>query len=352
MQKKQVAVLGATGYTGSELLRLMLNHPLAEVVFAGSSSSAGRLLAEVLPQFTGVSELVLQDYGAEDLPAEVELVFCALPHGLSVDVVPSLRKQGLRVIDLSADFRLREAELYPRWYEREHPAPELLGEAVYGLTELRRTELATAGLVANPGCYPTAVLLALAPLLKEGLVQTDSIIIDAKSGVTGAGRAPKQPFHFPECNDSFKAYRVASHQHTPEIEQELSALAGLDGEGTGEGLTVTFTPHLIPQSRGILSTIYIKLLRDHDLDELYRSFYRDEPFVSFLAPPLLPETRWVKGTNCCHLAVRQDERTGRVIILAAIDNLVKGAAGQAIQNMNVMFGWPDDTGLRLVGLVP
>ncbi len=362
-EKKQVkvAVLGATGYTGIELIRLLLNHPGVEIAFLSSESYSHRPLAEAHPQFSGWDDLFCSPLEPEAIPAEVEMVFCALPHGRSVEVVPALLARGFRVVDLSADFRLKDPSLYPLWYDYSHPHPELLNKSVYGLPELYRGEVEEAALLANPGCYPTGILLALAPLMEAGLVQGESLVIDAKSGVSGAGRAARQPFHFPECSESFKAYRLAAHQHTPEIEQELTFLAAgktggkKEGVETGGGITVTFTPHLIPINRGILSTIYLfpqKEQREAELRELYRSFYREDFFVRLLDPPLLPETRWVRGTNFCHMALRLDERTGRVILVSAIDNLVKGAAGQAIQNMNIMCGWPEETGLKLVALVP
>lgn len=337
----EIAILGATGYTGIELVRLLYHHPGAKLSFLSSESHAGISLAGVHPQFYGRVEQQLQPLRVEAIPEAVELVFCALPHGSSAGVIPELLTGGKRVIDLSADFRLREPALYEQWYGRSHPAPGLLNEAVYGLPEINGEAVKKATLVANPGCYPTGALLALAPLVRAGQVNSSSIIIDAKSGVSGAGRAPRQDFHFPECTENFKAYRVGNHQHTPEIEQLL-------GQLTGQKVTITFTPHLVPMIRGILSTIYLSLRRELTLEQicdLYREFYRGQPFVRVLEPPLLPETRMVRGSNYCDLALRRDERTGRVIVFSAIDNLVKGAAGQAVQNMNLMFGFAEETGL-------
>ncbi len=364
IKKKKVAVLGATGYTGTELIRLLICHPSVDIIFASSESYAGMKLEEVHPQFNGLTDLVCSPLDPDAIPSYTDLVFCALPHGKSAEVVPAIRERGFSIIDLSADFRLKDASLYPLWYDRSHPSPGLLPQAVYGLPELYREEVRKADFIANPGCYPTGILLALAPLAKEKILNKEGIIIDAKSGVSGAGRSPKQPFHLPECNENFKAYRVNSHQHIPEIEQELSfmtsGIPGIqgdkEGDKTGSGhVTVIFTPHLVPMNRGLLSTIYVSLLEDRDekqLYNLYYSFYRDESFVRILEPPALPETRWVRGTNFCDLALRRDERTGRVIIISAIDNLVKGAAGQAIQNMNIIYGWKDDTSLRLAGMTP
>ncbi len=337
----RVAILGATGYTGTELFRLLHDHPGAEVVFVSSETYAGNKLSDIHPQFREQEDLILSRMAAEEIPTEVDLVFCALPHGESSGAVSALLEKGFRVIDLSADFRLKEAGLYREWYELEHPEPALLGEAVYGLPELNRGAVSTARLIANPGCYPTSIILALAPLAKGQLVKPGSLIIDAKSGVSGAGRTPKQPFHFPDCTENFKAYRVACHQHTPEIEQELSMLAGSE-------VKVTFTPHLVPMVRGILSTIYLELETgkpEEELRAIYSYFYGECPFVRVLEAANFPETRLVRGSNFIDIALKMDRRTGRLVVISALDNLVKGAAGQAVQNMNIMLGLPEDTGL-------
>lgn len=341
---RKIAVLGATGYTGVELIRLLTAHRETEIVFLSSDSYAGSRLSAVHPQFRGQVDLMLNQIKVEDIPGDTELVFCALPHGKSAFIVPALLKNKFRVIDLSADFRLHKTELYREWYSLEHPAASLLDQSVYGLPELNRSAIADARLVANPGCYPTAIILALAPLLREYPASAVNPVIDAKSGVSGAGRAPKQAFHFPDCTENFKAYRVASHQHTPEIEQELSLLANL-------AVKVTFTPHLVPMVRGILSTIYLepgRLPAEEELRSLYRGFYSNCPFVRILEGPELPETRFVRGGNYIDIALKLDQRTGRLIVISAIDNLVKGAAGQAVQNMNIMFGLPETTGLGQV----
>ncbi|HOL18205.1 MAG TPA: N-acetyl-gamma-glutamyl-phosphate reductase [Bacillota bacterium] len=338
----QVAILGATGYTGAELVRLLHRHPQVQIAYISSESHAGQPLNRVHPQFRDIVELKLQPLQVEEIPEAVELVFCALPHGSSAGVVPKLLQQGRRVIDLSADFRLRQPALYDQWYGRTHPAPELLKQAVYGLPELFAISIKTARLVANPGCYPTAAILSLAPLVQSGLADPESVIIDAKSGVSGAGRTPKQAFHFPDCTENFKAYRVGDHQHTPEIEQVL-------GDLSGEAAAITFTPHLVPMIRGIFSTAYLALRRPLNLEELlalYHDFYREKPFVRVIEAPDLPETRAVRGSNYCDISLRLDGRTGRVIVLSAIDNLVKGAAGQAVQNMNLMYGFPETAGLE------
>jgi len=340
----EVAVLGATGYTGFELVRLLDGHPQAEAVFLSSESHAGLKISDIHPQLHERTDLTLNKMRIKDIPKTVELVFCALPHGQSAEVVSALLENGVRVVDLSADYRLKQAALYKEWYGLDHPYPSLLEESVYGLPELNKEQIATAQLAANPGCYPTSIILALAPLLNAKMVSAGSLIIDSKSGVSGAGRTPKQPFHFPECTENFKAYRVASHQHTPEIEQELGRLAGQD-------MKVTFTPHLVPMIRGILSTIYLEpaaLKTEAEYIDLLSSFYAECKFVRVLDTPVLPETRLVRGSNYCDLALKLDQRTGRLIIISAIDNLIKGAAGQALQNMNIMLGLDEDSGLGQV----
>ncbi|MHB8184145.1 MAG: N-acetyl-gamma-glutamyl-phosphate reductase, partial [Candidatus Desulforudaceae bacterium] len=277
-----------------------------------------------------------------------DVLFTALPHGHSMDVAREVLKKGKKLVDLGADFRIREARIYEQWYGVDHTAPELLNQAVYGLPEIYRDAVRETSLVANPGCYPTASILALAPLLRRGLVYTDSIIVDAKSGVSGAGRSFSLKGHFAETNENFQAYNVASHRHTPEIEQELSLLAG-------EELLINFTPHLVPMTRGILATVYVNLKKYYDREELYTifaEFYRDEPFVRLLPPGVLPQTKAVAGSNHCDIGIVSDSRTNRAIILSAIDNLVKGASGQAIQNMNLMLGIDETTALLSPGLYP
>ncbi len=342
----ETAVLGATGYTGVELVRLLKAHPAVEPVLLCSGSTAGKKYSEIHPQFRGMVDLVLQQIRVEEIPESVEVVFCALPHGHSAETAAKLYKKGFKVIDLSADFRLGDSSLYQEWYDLEHPVAALLGTAVYGLPELNKDMIKSTDFIANPGCYPTSILLALAPLLSKKIIKTDGIIIDSKSGVSGAGRAPKQPFHFPDCTENFKAYRVANHQHTAEIEQELSRLAGKD-------LRVTFTPHLVPMVRGILSTIYTEpteLINEKELNHLFEAFYREAPFVRVLKSPSLPETRLVRGSNFCDIAVKYDNRNNRIIVISVIDNLLKGASGQAVQNMNIMLGLPEEAGLNYVAI--
>lgn len=337
----KVAIIGATGYTGREVAAILARHPYARPYYLTSESFSGQRLDEVYPQFRSVLELPLEKPDMARV-AECDFVFSALPHGLSMDAVPELLQTGKNVVDLSGDFRLKDASLYPEWYGYEHRYTAFLEKSVYGLPELNRARIREARLVANPGCYPTSVLLALKPLIAEGAIDPADIIIDAKSGVSGAGRSPKLPFHFPECTENFKAYKVPGHQHIPEIEQGLAAVAG-------EPVTLTFTPHLVPMIRGILSTIYLRPasgISEADLWAVYRRHYGSEPFIRLLAPPELPETKFVSGSNFCDLTFRLDKRTNRLIVLSAIDNLVKGAAGQAVQNMNIMMGWPEEAGLK------
>ncbi len=338
----KIAILGATGYTGVELVRLLSGHPGVKIVYLSSDSHAGSKLSAVHPQFYGAIDHTLSGMQVENIPGDVDLVFCALPHGHSATVVAALIDRKFRVIDLSADFRLKNPRLYKEWYDLDHPCPGLLSRSIYGLPELNRQTLCDAELVANPGCYPTGTILALAPLLKNRVINPGMPIIDAKSGVSGAGRTPRQAFHYPDCTENFKAYRVASHQHTPEIEQELGIMAGRD-------VMVNFTPHLVPMIRGILSTVYIELqdtLTEQDVRALYADFYAKGSFVRFMDEGLWPETRYVRGSNYIDIALKKDCRTGRLIIISAIDNLVKGASGQAVQNMNIMLGLPENLGLQ------
>lgn len=345
----RIGIVGVTGYTGSELLRILLNHDGVNVSYVTSHSFAGKPLAEVHPHFKGISDLTCQKFDVYEAAAKTDLVFCALPHGESMEVVAALYNAGLKVIDLSADFRLGNSAEYKQWYKREHIVPGLLDEAVYGLPELYRQQIQETRLVANPGCYPTSVLLALAPLARrEGLARWNTLIVDSKSGTSGAGRVPSPVLHYPECTENFRAYRVAVHQHSGEMEQELGKLIGLPA-------AFTFVPHLVPMVRGILSTIYVEPVsevHEEDIREIYRNYYSEEYFVRILSPGLLPETRNVYGSNFCDLALKWDGRTGRLILISALDNLVKGAAGQAVQNMNIMLGFAENKGLKLAPLRP
>lgn len=341
-----IAILGASGYTGAELLRLLLSHPHAQIRALTGDSQAGRDMAEVYPhlRFKNLPRLVTAaqvDYRA------IDLVFCCLPHGTTQGVIAGLPAH-VRIIDLSADFRLSDPETYAAWYGHPHQAVALQQEAVYGLCELARAQVRGARLVANPGCYPTSAALPLAPLLQAGLIEAEDIIIDAKSGVTGAGRAAKQATLFTEVNDGINAYGVAAHRHTPEIEQSLARAAGRE-------VRITFTPHLMPMNRGILSTLYVRLAPGRsaaDCHAVLAAAYADEAFVHVLPQGQTPSTHMVRGTNDCLMAVFADRVPGRAILVCVIDNLVKGASGQAVQNMNLMFGLPETTGLALTAVFP
>jgi N-acetyl-gamma-glutamyl-phosphate reductase len=343
----RVGVLGATGYTGLELVRLLLQHPEVAITTLTSERSAGQVYSQVFPAFRDRCDLKLSKLQSKEVARQTTFVFSCLPHEQSMPHIPALLELGSKVVDLSADFRLDSLKTFKEWYG-EHAAPQLLQEKVYGLPEIYRKQIAESFLVANPGCYPTATILGLLPLLKENLIATDSIIIDAKSGVSGAGRNPKQETVFSEVDESLKAYSVERHRHTPEIEQELSKLAGAD-------IQVRFTPHLIPMDRGLQCTIYAKPLKRKttaDLIELYQKVYAREPFVRILPADQLPNTKQVRGTNFCDITLRYDERTELITVFSVLDNLNKGAAGQAIQNMNLMCGLDETAGLLGTALIP
>jgi N-acetyl-gamma-glutamyl-phosphate reductase len=338
----KVGIAGATGYGGIELLRLLGNHPEATVVLAGTESYVGQELAAVYPHLAGRVQLLGREATPEVLAAECDVVFTALPHGVPMKLAPAVLAAGKKFIDLGADFRLRDTAQFEQWYKHKHEAAELQAEAVYGLPELNREQIKGARLVANPGCYPTSCALAAAPLLKADLVESKGIIFDSKSGVSGAGRGVNLGVHFSEVTENFKAYNIAGgHRHTPEIEQTLSDL-------TGVPVLVSFTPHLVPMVRGILTTAYFQLKQDLSTEQLvahFRSFYAGEPFVRVRPAGDLPQTKQVSGSNYCDIGLQVDRRTGRVLVISVIDNLVKGAAGQAIQNMNLLFGLPETAGL-------
>lgn len=342
-----VGIYGGSGYTGQELLRLLASHPDAKVVAATSRRFAGVPVAEVYPVFSGLTELVYTDASPEAVADLVDVVFLALPHGVSMEFAALFLKAGRKVVDLSADFRLRDAGTYQAWYG-SHKTPETLKEAVYGLPELYRDRIVHTRLVANPGCYPTSIILGLAPLLRSRWIDSDSVIADSKSGVSGAGRDPQIASLYCEVAGGFKAYKVGGHRHTPEIEQELSALAEQE-------MKISFTPHLLPVKRGILSTIYAKLRKDvtpAEITALYQAFYQNEPFVRVCRSGQFPNLSSVVGSNYCDIGVTVDKRTGRIIVVSAIDNLIKGASGQAIQNMNLLCGLREETGLPAIALFP
>jgi N-acetyl-gamma-glutamyl-phosphate reductase len=328
-------------------MRLLARHPGAALTALTSREYQGRPVGEVFPALARIVELAFVPPDPSAIIAAAEVVFLAVPHKTAMELVPPLLQGGLRVVDLSADFRFRERAVYEAWYQ-PHRAPELLAEAVYGLPELHRHKIHTARLVGNPGCYPTCVILGLAPLVKAGLVQPDSLIADCKSGVSGAGRGANLTTSYCEVTDSLRAYKVADHRHAPEMEQELTLLAG-------KPVKVTFTPHLAPMSRGILGTLYGQLakpLTDAHVLELYQDFYRDQPFVRLLPPGTWPSTQQVRGTNFCDLGFKVDRERGRVIVISAIDNLTRGASGLAVQNFNLMMGFPETLGLDLAPLAP
>ena len=341
----KVGVVGGTGYTGVELLRLLVNHPDVELRVITSRSESGRKVAELFPNLRGFTDIEFTVPDAGELE-QCELVFFATPNGTAMTMVPRLLEAGVRVIDLAADFRLADAAVWEQWYGMPHACPEFLREAVYGLTEVNRDAVAGARLVANPGCYPTAVQLGLLPLLEAGVVATDNIIADAKSGVSGAGRKAVTGTLLCEASENFKAYAVDGHRHLPEIRQGLE-------RATGKPVGLTFVPHLTPMIRGIHATLYTTAVdTDRDLQSLFETRFRDEAFVDVLPAGSHPETRSVRGANHCRIAVHRPQQAKTVVVLSVIDNLVKGAAGQAVQNMNVMFGLPEAAGINGVALLP
>jgi N-acetyl-gamma-glutamyl-phosphate reductase len=333
----RVGILGATGYTALELIKLLLRHPAVQITTLTSRQQGQPPVATVHPSLTGRLDLTLEDLGPQDLAARCECVFSCLPHTASAAAIKPLVAAGCRVIDFSADYRLHDPVVYAQWYEHQHVDPEQLGKVPYGLPELFADRIRSAPLVANPGCYPTSAILALAPLLQQGLIEPRDIIVDSKSGVSGAGRTPKLNTHFPECNESFSAYSIGRHRHTPEIDQILSLAAG-------RPIEVVFTPHLVPMDRGILTTAYavpVGSLREEDLLRAWREFYAGQPFVRVVSH--LPATKDVAHTNFCHVTARLVR--GRVILVSCIDNLIKGASGAAVQNFNLMYGFPETTAL-------
>lgn len=339
--KIRATIVGGTGYTGAELVRLLVGHPQVEIASVCGQSKAGQRIAAVLPSLAGVVPGDVAAFDADDVARGADVVFCALPHGASAGIVSALRDRSVVVVDLSADFRLSDPAVYAEWYG-VHLAPDRFGEGVYGLVELHREELRGADLIAGPGCYPTASTLALAPLLHADLVEREGLVVDAKSGVSGAGRTARPNTHLPETSEGVRGYKTAGqHRHTPEIEQELGRIAG-------EPIRLTFSPHLVPMTRGILATAYAMAkpgVTAEACTDAARQLYEGSPSVVVLDPGSHPDTLWVRGSNRAHVAYAADPRTGRVVAQAVIDNLVKGAAGQAIQAMNVRFGFDEGAGL-------
>jgi len=351
-EKIKVGIVGASGYSGEELARLLLTHPHAELTVATSRQYAGQTLAQVFPRFAHhprAKNIRFTEPDSGALAKEAGVVFLALPHGVSAGFAKPLLEHGARVIDLSADFRLKSAKAYQEFYAHDHPAPELLARSVYGLPEIYRAAIKSAALVASPGCYPTSILLPILPLLRDGLVKSTGIIADSLSGVSGAGRKIEADYLFVECNESVRPYSVPKHRHLSEIEQELTVAAG-------EPVVIQFTPHLVPVNRGILSTLYLAPARHFSsaaeaaelcekVTACYRAAYANEPFVRLLDGKALPDTKNVVGTNVVEIAWRLDPRTGRLVVMSALDNIVKGASGQAVQSLNIMCGYPETAGL-------
>jgi N-acetyl-gamma-glutamyl-phosphate reductase len=338
----KVGIAGATGYTGLELIRLLSNHPRVKIVSLSSERSEGINIEDFHPPLKGYLEnLRLLNIEDEGFIKEPEIVFLALPHGKAMDILPTLLKNGRRIIDLSADFRFDDYKVYEEWYNTTHKCKEFLKNSVYGLPEIHRKDIKNSSLIAVPGCFPTSVIIPLVPLIKENIIDVHSIIVDSKSGISGAGRKTDITYHFPECNENIKAYNVASHRHTPEIEQELSKIANMP-------IKISFTPHLIPVNRGILSTIYSVLthnLDDNDIYSLYINFYRNEPFVRIFKEGKIPSLNDVSGSNYCYIGFKIDNRTRRLIVISVIDNLVKGASGNAIQDMNIIMDYDERLGI-------
>ncbi|KNZ42711.1 N-acetyl-gamma-glutamyl-phosphate reductase [Acetobacterium bakii] len=344
----KASVIGGTGYAGQELIRILMRHPDVEIVTVGSRSFAGQKLSDIYGNYTGLTDIRCEAADINILAETSDVVFLALPHGIASKLITEDILKKTKIVDLGADFRLKDVSVYEDWYKTEHFNKSLLKEAVYGLCELHRNDIKKARLISNPGCYTTCSILSLAPLIKNNLIDENSIIIDAKSGVTGAGRGTVLDVMYSECNETVKAYKIGEHRHTPEIEQELHLFNGGD-------FKLLFTPHLVPMNRGILALCYANLKKDISvaaLQDLYRDFYKDEYFVRLLAGEKLPETRWVKGTNFCDIGLKVDPRTNRVIVVGAIDNLIKGAAGQAVQNMNILFDLNEKTGIDFIADFP
>ncbi len=343
----KAGIIGATGYAGSDLLRILMHHPDVKVETIASKSYAGQNYSDLFENFRH-EELICQEDNIEKMADLCDVIFLALPHGISSGRVTDKILKKAKVIDLGADFRLSKVDVYQDWYEVKHEGTDLLDEAVYGLCELHREKIKKARLIANPGCYTTCAILALFPLLKEGLADPNHIIVDAKSGASGAGRGVNLGIHFNEVNENMKAYKIASHRHTPEIEEQLSLAAG-------KNIKLLFTPHLVPMNRGILSVSYVSPTRDVTEDmlrELYASYYGNEYFIRLTKKGTFPETKWVRGSNFCDIGVTLDKRTNTIVVVSALDNLFKGAAGQAVQNMNLLFNLEEKTGIDIIPAFP
>ncbi len=344
----KVGIIGATGYAGGELVRILMGHKEAEIVWYGSRSYIDQKYADVYRNMFQIVDAKCMDDNIEALADQVDVIFTATPQGFLASVINENILGKTKIIDLSADFRIKDVKVYEKWYGIEHKSPQFIEEAVYGLCEVNRDKVKGARLIANPGCYTTCSILTAYPLAKEGIIDMRTLIVDAKSGTSGAGRGAKVPNLFCEVNENMKAYGVASHRHTPEIEEQL-------GYASGENVTISFTPHLVPMNRGILATEYATLKKDvtgEEVKAIYNKYYADEKFVRVLGEGVCPETKWVEGSNYVDIGFKLDPRTNRIVMMGAIDNLVKGAAGQAVQNMNLLFGLPESEGLELVPMFP
>ena len=349
----KVGIIGATGYAGNELVRLLMGHKDVEIMWYGSRSYIDKKYAEVYQNMFEIVEDTCLDDNMEELASKVDVIFTATPQGFLAGVLTEEILSKVKIIDLSADFRIKDVRTYEKWYKIEHRSPQFIEEAVYGLCEINRDKVKGARLIANPGCYTTCSILTAYPLVKEGLIDPDTLIIDAKSGTSGAGRGAKLPNLFCEVNENMKAYGVTNHRHTPEIEEQL-------GYAAGKEIVVNFTPHLVPMNRGILATEYATLNKKADgtlptyeeVKVVYDKYYKNEKFVRVLEKDICPETKWVEGSNYVDVNFKIDERTGRIVMMGALDNLVKGAAGQAVQNMNLLFGFDEAEGLNLVPMFP
>ena len=344
----KVGIIGATGYAGGELVRILMGHKEAEIVWYGSRSYIDQKYADVYRNMFQIVDAKCMDDNIEALADQVDVIFTATPQGFLASVINENILGKTKIVDLSADFRIKDVKVYEKWYGIEHKSPQFIEEAVYGLCEVNRDKVKGARLIANPGCYTTCSILTAYPLAKEGIIDMRTLIVDAKSGTSGAGRGAKVPNLFCEVNETMKAYGVASHRHTPEIEEQL-------GYASGENVTISFTPHLVPMNRGILATEYATLKKDvtgEEVKAIYDKYYADEKFVRVLGEGVCPETKWVEGSNYVDIGFKLDPRTNRIVMMGAIDNLVKGAAGQAVQNMNLLFGLPESEGLELVPMFP
>lgn len=344
----KVGIIGATGYAGGELVRILMGHKETEIVWYGSRSYIDQKYADVYRNMFQIVDAKCMDDNIEALADQVDVIFTATPQGFLASVINENILSKTKIVDLSADFRIKDVKVYEKWYGIEHKSPQFIEEAVYGLCEVNRDKVKGARLIANPGCYTTCSILTAYPLAKEGIIDMRTLIVDAKSGTSGAGRGAKVPNLFCEVNENMKAYGVASHRHTPEIEEQL-------GYASGENVTISFTPHLVPMNRGILATEYATLKKDvtgEEVKAIYDKYYADEKFVRVLGEGVCPETKWVEGSNYVDIGFKLDPRTNRIVMMGAIDNLVKGAAGQAVQNMNLLFGLPESEGLELVPMFP